>query len=494
MRQQIRVALNSFKDFSKKPKGVEVEDARDVKELCDAFIAQPSIEERNLINFQDTLYQFKGGAYQPMEAKWLQHQVTKFIPTCYANDEKGKLDRGNATVTMVKNVVGAVMAEMHEERFDESLPFWRDAGVAADSPPPDRLILFKNGMLDIDGREFYPPTPNLFAVNPLPFDYNLHAPSPERFLQFLDEVWPDDLASHALLQEILGYTISGDTSLQKIFVLIGIRRGGKGVIGRLMKSIVGSHAFAGNTLKACEHQFGLAGLVDKKLWIVADARIGKGVNQAAIVERLLNISGEDPVSVPRKYKEDWNGILSPRIVIMSNAMPKLYEPSGAMESRLIPLKFTQSFEGREDSDLDAKLLGEISGIINWSLDGLIRLRENRKFTVTDDTLEMKGDFRDVADPLAGFIGTVIAEDPAGEVITTVLFDVWDKYRMQEDIPLADNSRAFGHLLKEVMPSVRKKSGLMRNGKKVSVYKGVKIIDEDYLSPDFKNFLEADSGK
>jgi len=46
-----------------------------------------------------------------------------------------------------------------------------------------------------------------------------------------------------------------------------------------------------------------------------------------------------------------------------------------MVGRLIVLMLTQSFYGREDPSLTARLLTELPGILNWSLHGYRRLRQ-----------------------------------------------------------------------------------------------------------------------
>ena len=55
-----------------------------------------------------------------------------------------------------------------------------------------------------------------------------------------------------------------------------------------------------------------------------------------VVERLLSISGEDTLTVDRKYREPWTGQLPTRIVILSNELPRLTDSSGALASRISP--------------------------------------------------------------------------------------------------------------------------------------------------------------
>ena len=72
-------------------------------------------------------------------------------------------------------------------------------------------------------------------------------------------------------------------------------------------------------------------------------------NDSVITERLLSISGEDSLTVDRKYREPWTGKLPSRFLILSNELPRLTDSSGALASRFVMLTMVTSFYGREDS-------------------------------------------------------------------------------------------------------------------------------------------------
>jgi putative DNA primase/helicase len=79
----------------------------------------------------------------------------------------------------------------------------------------------------------------------VPFDYDPNAPTPERWLTFLKELWPDDADSIKALQEFFGYVISGRTDLQKMLLLVGPTRSGKGTIARILTALIGRGNAAG---------------------------------------------------------------------------------------------------------------------------------------------------------------------------------------------------------------------------------------------------------
>ena len=80
--------------------------------------------------------------------------------------------------------------------------------------------------------------------------------------------------------------------------------------------------------------FGLSPLIGKPLAIISDARLGDTPSHT-VVERLLSITGEDMLTVDRKFREPWSGKLPARFTILSNELPKFKDSSGAIANRLL---------------------------------------------------------------------------------------------------------------------------------------------------------------
>src|SRR6516165_7424462 len=108
---------------------------------------------------------------------------------------------------------------------------------------------------------------------------------------------------------------------------------------------------------------GLAPLISKRVAIISDARLAGRTDQHAIAERLLSISGEDTITVDRKFREARTGRLQTRFVILSNELPRLADASGALAGRFIVLVLVNSFYGREDLGLFDRLIAELPGIL-----------------------------------------------------------------------------------------------------------------------------------
>ena len=82
-----------------------------------------------------------------------------------------------------------------------------------------------------------------------------------------------DLEQIAALQEVIGYLLTGDTSQQKIFVVLGPKRSGKGTVGRVIRRLLGDKNIAAPTLTSMTTQFGMEPLVGKLIAVISDVRI-----------------------------------------------------------------------------------------------------------------------------------------------------------------------------------------------------------------------------
>jgi putative DNA primase/helicase len=121
-----------------------------------------------------------------------------------------------------------------------------------------------------------------------------------------------------------------------------------------------------------------------------------------VVERLLTISGEDLLSVPRKNREDWTGTLPARLMLCSNELPHLPDASTAIVTRFVPMMLTESFYGCEDIRLQEALNAELSGILNWALDGLERLTAAGRFAQCPQADAALRTMEDLASPERAF--------------------------------------------------------------------------------------------
>lgn len=315
-----------------------------------------------------------------------------------------------------------------------------------DDPPPERLLACANGLLDLQSLELVKPTPRLFVTTAIGTTWDPNAPEPTEWLKFLASIWGDDKESPRVLQQMFGYFLTPDTSQQKLFTLVGPKRSGKSTIARILKALLGDDAVINPTLSSLERPFGMAPFVGKMLAIIGDARLGGRADQATVVERLLSVSGEDPLSIDRKNRDPINVRLRTRVLLISNELPKLYDASGALASRFVILQMTKSFYGEEDVFLERRLLQELPSIFRWAMEGRQDLHEQGQFTQPLASEQAQAELEAITSPITVFIRDCLRIDPLERTKISDIYERWSKW-CESNGHKPSNAQVFGRDLR-----------------------------------------------
>lgn len=377
------------------------------------------------------------------------------------------------TKSRVENVLDALRAICNLPT-SAGAPCWLTPDAGLD---PFDVLPCRNGLLYIPTRSLLPATSEFFTLNGLDFPYEADAPEPERWLQFLFELWPQDEESRATLQEWIGYLLTPRTHFQKIAMLVGPKRSGKGTIARVTRRLLGERNVCGPTLAGLGDPFGLSVLIGKSAAIIADARISGRTDSAVITERLLSISGEDSLSIPRKFLPDWTGKLSTRFLILTNELPRIEDASGAMASRFIVLTLSESFYGREDHALFERFIPELPGILNWALEGYDRLYARGRFIQPQTAEALIQEFEDLGSPIGAFIRERCEVGAGYEVQQQQLFEAWKKWSEESGRERSGTVQTFGRNLRAAVPWIVASQPRVL-GARVRYYEGIRLRDGD----------------
>lgn len=350
-------------------------------------------------------------------------------------------------------------------------PAWLNGGHTTS---PARLLAMGNGLLDLQTRELVPHTPELLNTYALGFDYDPGASCP-RWERFIAEVFAHDAKGAEMLQQWFGYVVSGDMSQQKGLILIGSGRNGKGVITRVLQQLMGTCNVVGTNLQHLGKDFGLENLIDRPLAVIGDARLSpKGTE--TVVQSLLSIIGQDPLSVNRKNKEFWQGTLPTRIMISTNEVPRLLDASGAVVNRFLLLELVLSFKGKEDRSLEPALARELPGIFNWALQGLESLQQQGRFTVPATMEHLSDSMLAYASPVQDFMADYfqITGKPVDMVSLSQVHNIYKDWCMEQgSSPLAQAE--FVRKVEAACPGVKKQTPRLSGGKRERMLTGVALL-------------------
>jgi len=224
-------------------------------------------------------------------------------------------------------------------------------------------------------------------------------------------------------------------------------------MGRVLTGLVGHDNVAYPTLSGLTTNFGLQCLLNKPVAVISDARISSRPDTAVVVERILSITGEDALTVDRKYKTPLTVALPTRFVILTNELPRLPDSSGAFASRFLVLRLTKSFYGKEDPNLTKKLLTELPGILLWALRGLQDLRANGRFVQPMSGAQMVRELEDLSSPIGAFVRDRCNQGPNKTVTCKELFRNWIKWCDENGHSPIGTVQTFGRDLRAAFPQI-----------------------------------------
>jgi putative DNA primase/helicase len=394
-------------------------------------------QTQTLVEHFDDFHDFNGTHYEEVRATEIRAALYEYLMQANKRTNDG-LVPFNPKMNAVTEVLDAVKSKVHISSR-RNPPFWIDG---RQTPVPDELLVASNGLLNIPSGELLPHDASLFSLNSLAYAYDVNAPEPEKFFEFLDDLFGEDEQSRDLLQEMFGYILSGASSLQKILMIVGPKRSGKGTLGRVLVELVGAANSCSPRLESLGGRFGLQPLIGKKLCYMSDVRLDGLAKQQTIAENLLRISGEDDVNAERKNRSDWFGRLPIRFMMLSNMVPRIADPSGALAGRFSMLVLKNSFFGREDPQLTNKLLAELPGILLWALEGWARLKKQGHFTVPASSADAVVSLERLTSPVMAFLDDECVIEPETEVPVDALFLCWKHWNEDQNRKFPGSKESF----------------------------------------------------
>lgn len=239
------------------------------------------------------------------------------------------------------------------------------------------LFNCRNGTLDLRTMAFRPHDPKDFLTMLSGVTYDPEAKCP-RWNQFVTEVMKGDADTALYLQKALGYTLTGETTLEAMFILYGATsRNGKGTTMETFLKIMGDYGKTSNP-ELLGTRFGgvnasgpseeIARLAGARFVSISEPE-KKITFNAALVKRM---TGNDTLNARFLHENSFDFKPVFKIFINTNYRPNVSDMTLFSSGRLNVIPFERHFEEHEqDKGLKAFFSTEenLSGIFNWCLEG-----------------------------------------------------------------------------------------------------------------------------
>lgn len=320
------------------------------------WMAQDLMEDYHFATHQQSeeLYIYDGGIYKPKGETLVREEVQKrlgpYTKNHYVKESLEAVKRANYVIP---------------EKFNN----------------PDGSIVVENGLLNVEKRELSEHSPEHIHLAKINAKYN-----PEAEIDKINDFITDIVhtADKKLLQEMFGYCLLRDYPIAKAFMLLGAGANGKSTLLQLLEKFVGTENVASPSLqKLLNDRFAKINLYGKLANIHADLS-SKKLEETGTFKML---TGGDVIQGEKKYQDPIKFHNYAKLIYSANELPKTTDRTEAFFRRWVIIEFPYQFpedDKETNPNLPESIINEeeMSGLLNWALDGLERILENNSFSNT----------------------------------------------------------------------------------------------------------------
>lgn len=345
-------------------------------------------------------------------------------------------------------------------------------------------ICLKNGLYNIETKDFIKHTPKIVCFSKLPVDFKPEAKC-ETFLKFLKEILEEN--DIITIQEFFGYCLYKKYHIAKALMLTGAGANGKSTLLDVLVAMLGRDNTESISMQQLEeNKFTKARLFGKLANICADLQ----ATDLEEVGTFKSLTGGDLITGEKKYGGFVKFKNFAKMLFACNQIPTASEESDAFFRRWIVIQFPNQFEGdKADPTLINKLTteDELAGIFNWSLEGLYKLLTNKLFTNAKTFEASKKEYMMLANPTAYFFREECEVEWGDHIFKDEFykqFTLWCRQRKlkAKNVP---NNKIVGHRLMK-LPEIEgivtaDSKAFDTDGERKNVYKNIRFKVKEGLN-------------
>jgi putative DNA primase/helicase len=300
-----------------------------------------------------------------------------------------------------------------------------DKSIPVAPPAPSRdLLNFQNCTLEIShtGMRVHNHRATDYLDYILPYNYDPEAACPTWEL-IVDRIMLGRESLIKAFQEAMGYLLLRDFNLEKMVVFVGEGENGKSTVLRTLKRLVGAENASETAIQnlvglnsSCEYY--LAGLSGKLINITTELS-----TRDMETGRFKALVSGEPLDARLPYGQPFQVTQLPKQIVAANTTDRLIqERSHGFERRLHLIPFNYRLRSdHKDPDLNRKLDSELSGILNWCLEGSKRVINNRELSVSSEMRLLFAQVQRENNPFLIFLETCWEADDDHETLNDVFY-------------------------------------------------------------------------
>jgi len=223
----------------------------------------------------------------------------------------------------------------------------------------------------------------------------------------------------SFVHRAIGYSLTGVTTEQCLFMPYGIGANGKGTFTNTLGAVLGDYAYTMpfSTVELYQRSAipnDLAALVGRRFVSASETTDGARLNEA----RLKALTGCDPITARFLHAEFFTYRPVAKFWLSVNHKPFVRDDSHGFWRRMRLLPFTQTFP--VNPTLSDDLWAEAPGILAWAVRGCLDWQRHG-LTPPAVIAEATHQYKHESDPLAGFLDEACQRDPDAEIGASELY-------------------------------------------------------------------------
>lgn len=306
-----------------------------------------------------------------------------------------------------------------------------------------------NGVYDLKKSTLMHYDHNYLATRKSEVIYDTTATCPI-FIKVINELMCNDPMLVQCIQELFGYALIPNTKAEKTTFFYGVGSNGKSLCAEILTELVGRNNTVNIPLSTFSTQFGLETIVDKSLNIANENEMSGVLNTG----QLKAISSGDTINIPRKFKTSIDYKSTIKLVFLVNTLPDSSDSTHGFFRKLLIIPFNRVISEEEaDRELKEKIFtSEMSGILNWALEGAKRLISNNYvFTQSVAVNKIMSKYKANQNPVESFYNDVLMFDEGASELRKDVLDMYKEYIASNGLASngTDTPQKFWRLLENV---------------------------------------------
>jgi len=318
----------------------------------------------------------------------------------------------------------------------------------ADLDADPMLLGCRNGTLDLVTGQLREPDRADLITRCIPTDFDPDAKAP-LWDKMLARIQPDPVMRE-FLQRAVGYSITGRTDEQVMFIAYGRGANGKSVWIETLMSLLGSLSQkAPSELLmarpvASDLSNDVARLRGSRLVAVVETEENRRLAESKVKE----LTGGDRVAARFLHREFFEFDPVCKLWLISNHRPRIAGTDDGIWRRLITVPFEERITSAEaDKRLGEKLRTELPGILAWAVRGCLDWQSRGDLGMPGRVIESAAEYREEEDTLGGFIAECCEVYERARAAAAALYSTYVDWSKENGHGVVSSTK-FGRMLRE----------------------------------------------